>query len=210
MIGKAKEFRRKDQGPVLGHAWLQFAAFLALIFGVVFAFTMWTSADTPEGAESRRTALIVLGVCAVPIAITILQVVRLFRAIGRAELILPHDWLPLGFSGNLTYRRPLRRGAAPAQLEARLQCEETVVKGSGKNKRERRAVVFDEPLTPIVVPSLDELRLQVPLRIPATGPPSLDEMEATITWWVRLRLRMQGCPDTRSSFELDVAPWVRP
>lgn len=208
MIEKAREYTRKDQGPVLGHAWLQFASFLIFIFGIVFAWTMWSGAATPQGAEARRMALMVLGVCAVPLAITILQVVRLFRAIGRAELILPQDWLPLGFSGNVTYRRPLRRGAALGQFEARLQCEETVVKGSGKNKRERRAIVLDEPLQPVVVPSLDELRLQVPVRIPASGPPSLDQMEATITWWVRLRLRMQGCPDTRSSFELDVAPWV--
>jgi hypothetical protein len=205
---QSTEIRITDQGPVLGHGWMQVISVVLLVFGAIFAFAAWDSGDSSGAAELRRLALIVLGVGAIPFTITIIQVVRLFRAIGRAELILPHHYLPLGFRGNLTYRRPLRRGARVEQIEARLQCQESVVKGSGKHKSVRRAIVYDEPITPVAVPSLDELRLQMPLRIPETGPASFDMAEATITWWVRLRLRMQGCPNTRSSFELDIWPGV--
>jgi hypothetical protein len=36
----------------------------------------------------------------------------------------------------------------------------------------------------------------------------MDFSEAKITWWLRLRLNMIGCPNTQSSFAIDVDPTV--
>ena len=188
-----------DEGPVLGPGWLHFTSTILLILGVVFAVKFWR--------EQPRVAPIVLGACAIPAAITIIQVIRLKRSLGTAELSVS-DLIPLGWSGTAVYLRPLR-GATVREIEARLQCDEIVVKGRGNKKKERRAVVLDQPLTPVTTPMMEQLRLQIPLRIPATGPPSIDVRDARTEWWVRLRLQMEGCPNTRSSFRIEVLPAVK-
>jgi hypothetical protein len=158
-----------------------------------------------RGDPRLAGALLLVG--AIPAAITILQFMRLRRSLGRAELQLKDAVVPLGWSGSVTYVRPLR-GATVRSIEARLQCEERAAKGSAKQRTEWSEIVLDEPLTPQSSPMLEQLRVQIPLRIPPTAPPSLYENDAQIVWWVRLRLRMSGCPNTRSSFRVQVIPAV--
>ena len=141
-----------------------------------------------------------------PAAITALLVTRLFRKIGRAQLMMKGAAVPLGWSGTVAYLRPLRGGAALRAVEARLQCEEHVEKGSGRSHREWREVVVDEPLSPQSTPMMEQLRLQIPIRIPVAGPPTFQYTDNEIIWWVRIRLTMEGCPNTRSSFRVRVAP----
>lgn len=188
-----------DEGPILGSGWIHFSStiFLAVCW---FAGFKLLKSDPRLGG-----ALLVAG--AIPAAITILQLVRLRRSLGTAELQLKEEPLPLGWSGSVTYVRPLR-GATVQSIEARLQCEERATKGHGKHKKDWTEIVLDEPLTPQSAPMLEQLRVQIPLRIPPTAPPSMWESEAQIVWWVRLRLRMSGCPNTRSSFRVEIAPAV--
>jgi hypothetical protein len=198
-----------DSGPVLGPGWWYLIVILFLAAGL---FGFWiispgltASSEDPAG---RRIAMALLTIGVLPLLITIVQAVRLFRRLGRAKLYVPHSVLPLGFSGTVTYLRPLRGGATIEGIEVRLQCEEVLEKGRGKNKRTYRKVVYDEPITPVTMPMMDLMRVQIPVRIPESGPPSLDQLYAQINWWVRLRLRMRGCPNTRSSFEVEVYPAV--
>ncbi len=41
-----------------------------------------------------------------------------------------------------------------------------------------------------------------------TRPPSFKTTDNEIIWWVRLHLKMDGCPNTRSSFRVPVVPAV--
>jgi hypothetical protein len=191
---------KQDYGPVLGSGCLHLAAIALLGFGIVFLWASWKSQMT------HQLALIVLAVCALPSAITLYRLWRLRKAIGTADLRIDEP-IPLGYSGKATYVRPLRE-ATLRQIEARLQCEEVVVKGSGKNKKEIHAVIHDEALTPVTVPMMEQIQAQIPIRIPPTGPASFLEEEARVVWWIRLRLRMEGCPNTQSSFQIEVLPAV--
>jgi hypothetical protein len=198
-----------DSGPVLGPGWWYLIVIIFLAggaFGYWIIFSDLTA--VPEDAAGQRIAAAVLLIGLLPLVFTIVQAVRLFRRLGRAKLYLPHTVFPMGFSGTVTYLRPLRGGAAIEAIEVRLQCEEVLEKGSGKNKRTYKKVVYDEPITPVTMPMMDLMRVQIPVRIPETGPPSLDQYRAQINWWLRLRLKMQGCPNTRSSFEVEVHPAV--
>lgn len=188
-----------DEGPILGSGWIHMFSTVLLIVSWFFGFRLL------RGDPRLAGALLIGG--AIPAAITILQFVRLRRSLGTAELQLKDAVVPLGWSGSVTYVRPLR-GATVRSIEARLQCEERAAKGSGKQRKEWSEIVLDEPLTPQSSPMLEQLRVQIPLRIPPTAPPSLYESDAQIVWWVRLRLRMSGCPNTRSSFRLQVIPAV--
>ncbi len=194
------EFKLPDEGPVFGNGWLQIASLLVLVAGLIVGFQLM---DT----DARTGWLIIIG-STIPAAIVGFLVWRLFRKIGRAELLMKEHAVPMGWSGSATYLRPLRGGAALRAVEARLQCEEYVERGKGKNKREWREVVIDQPLSAQPAPMLEQLRVTVPITIPASGPPSLDYVETRITWWVRLRLEMDGCPNTRSSFQIEVRPAV--
>jgi len=127
--------------------------------------------------------------------------------LGTADLEMKDEFIPLGFSGSVAYVRPLRN-VEVQQIEVRLQCEEWIVKGRGKSRRDFRQIVFTEVLTPIVTPAMEQLRVQIPVRIPKEGPASFWSDEARSEWWLRLRLRMRGCPNTESSFELEVFPAV--
>ncbi len=191
---------REDHGPVLGSGFVHLAAIALLGFGIVFVWASWSN------RMMHQPALIVLAVCALPSAITLFRLWRLRKAIDTADLHID-DPITLGFSGKATYFRPLHE-ATLRQIEARLQCEEVVVKGSGKNKREIRAVVHDEALAPATVPMMEQIQAQIPIRIPPTGPASFSEEEARVVWWIRLRLRMEGCPNTESSFQIEVLPAV--
>src|SRR5712691_5502008 len=113
---------RTDHGPVLGSGWIHFAATIVLIVGIIFAISWW------KNPPMRQAALIILGISVIPWLITIFRLVRLRRALGTADLHFD-DSVPLGFSGTATYVRPLR-GAELRAIEARLQCEEEIVKGS--------------------------------------------------------------------------------
>lgn len=189
-----------DHGPALGSGCLHLAAVALLGFGIVFTWASWSN------RIMRQPALIVLAACALPSAITLFRLWRLRRALGTADLRID-DPIPLGFNGKATYLRPLRE-ATLRQIEARLQCEEVVVKGSSRNKREIRAMIHDEALTAVTVPMMEQIQAQIPVRIPPTGPASFFEEEARVIWWIRLRLRMEGCPNTQSSFQIEVLPAV--
>jgi hypothetical protein len=188
-----------DEGPILGSGWFPMLASILLLVGLFVGYKT-LRIDRNVGAA------IMIG-SAVPAAIIGFQLWRLFRALGRAKLEVNQDYVPLGWSGTVTYARPLR-GATVRSIEARLQCEEHLVIGSGKNRREWRKIVVDEPLSPQAFPSMEQLRVQIPLRVPASGPPTFYYSDNEINWWIRLRLEMEGCPNTRSSFKVSVIPAV--
>jgi hypothetical protein len=196
-------YSRTDEGPIYGSSWWFGASLIGLIIGSIAAWGLFF--DRPVSEERRQMAVVIFVAAALPLTVTVVQVVRLLRKIGRARLFLEHDSLPLAYKGTATYIRPMR-GASLRRIEARLQCKEELTKGSGKSKRIYTAVVFDEMITPMVTPGMEQLRVQLPLRIPERGPASLFETRASIEWYVRLRLEMDGCPDTRSSFQLSVLP----
>jgi hypothetical protein len=89
-----------------------------------------------------------------------------------------------------------------------MQCVETLVKGSGKNRRTFTAIVYDEPATTVPTPMMEQMRVEVSFRVPESGPPTLDESRLGIRWRIRLRLKMDGCPNTQSSFDVTVIPVV--
>lgn len=198
------QFSLEDEGPILGAGVWHLASSLLLIFGIITAVAMWKRHDP----NLQPIAIGIVAVCAIPIAITIFRLTRLLKKIGRAELILPSEYLPLAFSGTATYVRPLRGGAALESVEARMQCEEEVTKGKGKKQRTWNKVVHDEELKPVAAAMMNEIRVQIPFRIPESGPPSINSKGVVTRWVIRMRLRMRDCPNTRSSFVLDVFPVV--
>jgi len=120
---------------------------------------------------------------------------------------LADDPVPLGFSGNATYFRPMH-GAEMRSIEVRLQCEEEIVRGSGKSRKRVTKVVHDEVLTPAVTPMMERIEVRIPVRVPKDGPASFWCETAQTKWWIRLRLKMSGCPNTASSFEIRVVPGI--
>ncbi len=191
---------RTDYGPVLGSGFIHLASVIALGLGIFLAIQWW------KNPLMRQTGLIVLAISAIPLAINIFRFTRLRRALGTADLQFD-DSVPLGFSGTAIYVRPLR-GAELRTIEARLQCEEEVVRGGRKQKKTIQKIVYDEPLTPAVTPAMERLEVRIPVKIPVIGPSTMWCEEAKITWWIRLKLRMSGCPNTASSFQIHVLPAV--
>jgi hypothetical protein len=189
---------RTDNGPVLGSGWMQSIALVILAIGGIVLY------PTFKDPQFRSIGLIAMGVALVPAAFVAYRFWRLRQALGTADLKFD-DPVPLGFSGAATYFRPLR-GAEVRSIEARLQCEEEIVRGGGKNKRRMTKIVHDEVLTPAMTPAMERIEVRIPLKIPATGPASFLCETAQTKWWIRLRLKMSGCPNTASSFEIEVAP----
>ena len=194
-----EEISLEDEGPVLGRGWMHLVSMILLGVSLFLGYKLFRI--------DRQLAGIIMAAGAVPAVITVIQFVRLRRALGTAKLQMKEEKIPLGWSGTATYVRPLH-GATVLSIEARLQCQERVEKGSGKNRREWRELVLDEPLAQQSAPMMEQLRVQIPLRIPTAGPPSFTYTDNEIIWWVRLHLRMEGCPNTRSSFRVQVAPAV--
>jgi len=212
---------REDQGPVLGPGWWHGVVTSIFITGIVLSAVLLL--DKKKDPEERRFAIAVFAVCSVPFALTMIQLVRLRRKIGKAGLFLLNDSIPLGFSGKAMYFRPLRGGAAIRQIEASVQCVEALVKGKGKSERTFNATVYNEPATcqfllaaednsgedeDGATPGMEEMQVEVSFRIPESGPPTLDGSRLSIRWRIHLRLTMDGCPNTRSSFEVTVLPVV--
>lgn len=195
-----EEYARPDEGPTQNGTLAAFS-FGLLVCGAVISFIMFR--DHPE----YRQVAIGIGIGSVlPAAIMVFRFLQLQNRIGSAELRTPYESLALDLPTTATYVRPLRGGAEVQSIEVRLQCEEKLTTGQGKNRKTVVAVVRDEELKTITVPSMSELRLQIPIRIPQAGPPSMDYGRAETRWFVRLRLRMRGCANTRSSFQLNVLP----
>jgi hypothetical protein len=187
-----------DEGPILP-LWLPLAASVVLLVGLFLGYKV--TKDDP------RIGVGIMAGSVIPAAITALQFIRLRRALGTATLQMRDELVPLGWSGTVTYVRPLN-GATVQSIEARLQCEEHVEKGRGRGRRVWRRVVVDEPLSPQTAPYATQLQVQIPIKIPAAGPPTFHYTDNEINWWVRLHLKMEGCPNTRSSFKLSVMPAV--
>ena len=191
---------RTDNGPVLGSGLMQsFAIGLFIIGGVV----LFASFRDPQ---VRPVGLIAFGIGVVAVAFVAYRFWRLRQALGTADLKFD-DPVPMGFSGTATYSRPMR-GAELRSIEARLQCEEEIVRGSGKSKTRVTKIVHDELLAPAVTPMMERIEVRIPVKIPATGPATFWCSTAETKWWIRLRLKMSGCPNTASSFEIEVAPGV--
>jgi hypothetical protein len=189
---------RIDEGPVLGSGAIHMSATLILIVGIVLTIGWW------KNPESRNIGLIGVAVGLIPLLINGYRYWKLRQALGRADLEL-EDPVPLGFSGTAGYYRTMQ-GVELRSIEARLQCEEEIVRGGGKNKTRVTKIVHDEVLTPAVTPMMEGIGVRLPIRIPATGPATFSCSTAETKWWIRLRLKMSGCPNTASSFEIQVAP----
>ena len=147
-----------DEGPILGSGWIPMMASVLLLVGLFVGYKVLRT-------DVRVGAAIMVG-SAVPAAIVALRFIRIRRALGTATLEMKDDVVPLGWSGTVTYARPLR-GATVRSIEARLQCKEHVEKGSGRSHREWRQVVVDQPLSPQTAPYLEQVRVQIPVKIPA-------------------------------------------
>ena len=191
---------RPDKGPILGSGLLQSVSIGLLIIGGVMFYASRSNAD------ARPIGLAALAIGVVAVAFVSYRFWRLRKALGKADLIFD-DPVPLGFSGTATYSRPMH-GAEMRSIEVRLQCEEEIVRGSGKNKGRVTKIVHDEVLAAAVTPMMERIEVRVPLKIPATGPATFWCSTAETKWWVRLRLKMSGCPNTASSFEIQVVPGV--
>jgi hypothetical protein len=191
---------RTDNGPILGSGWIHVLAAACAVFGGMFFYS------TFRQPNFRSLAIGVLAASLIPFAFDMWRLWRVRSALGRADLELD-DRIPLGFRGTATYTRPLR-GAEMQSIEARLQCEEEIEKGSGRNRRNVTKIVHDEQLTPTITPMMERIEVRVPVRIPEAGPASFRCDVAETRWILRLRLKMRGCPNTASSFDIDVAPGV--
>jgi hypothetical protein len=187
---------------------MHLAATILLVLGGVMGYSFWdNAAKSADPPLMRRLAAIAFLVGIFPWAINGYRLFRVRRSLGTADLELKEELIPLGFSGNVLYFRPLR-GAEVQQIEVRLQCEEWIVLGGGRGRRENKQIVFSEVLAPVVTPMMEQVRVQIPLRIPKDRAPSFWSERARIEWWLRLRLRMRGCPNTESSFQIEVLPAV--
>jgi hypothetical protein len=192
---------RTDNGPILGSGWPQSFAFFILIGGGMALFAAYKN---PQWTDVRQIGLIAIGVGLVLAAFVAYRFWRLRQALGTADLKFD-DRVPLGFSGTATYFRP-KRGAELQSVEVRLQCEEEIERGSGKSKKHITKIVHDEVLTATVTPMMERLEVRIPVKIPTTGPATFWCSSAQTKWWIRLRLKMSGCPNTASSFEIQVVP----
>src|ERR1700730_2088241 len=149
---------RTDHGPVLGSGFLHLFATIVLGLGI---FLCWRLVKDPL---TRNVALVAFGLSALPWAINGFRFYRLRKARGTADLQLD-DPIPLGFSGTATYYRPLN-GAELRSIEARLQCEEEITKGSGKSKKQVTKIVHNEPIALMVTPMMTRIEVRVPVGIP--------------------------------------------
>jgi hypothetical protein len=188
-----------DEGPVFGSGLIPMFASILLLAGLFVGYKTY--------AVDHNIGLAIMIGAAIPALIVAWQIIRLRRALGTATLQMNEDVVPMGWSGTATYVRPLR-GATIRTIEARLQCEEHVERGGGRNRREWRKVVVDEPLAVQTAPMMEQMRVTIPIKIPVAGPPTFYINDNEINWWVRLHLIMDGCPNTRSSFKLLVMPAV--
>ena len=194
--------RLPDAGPVLGStAWPVWSTML-LIFAVAMVFVF----KDGFGADEGRTRFWIVLVASIPLLLVIVQLVRLRRAMGKAELIVDSWVTLLGQKENFVYRRPLRGGAVVEKLEVVLECQESVTHGSGRSRRSKTEVVSRRELAPTILRIPEQLHVQIPLRIDRPGPPSIDIPDHRVEWWLRLSLTMSGCPSTKSSFEIQVPP----
>lgn len=193
----------RDEGPILGPPGMHFLTAIILFAGIGFGIALVRDGSPYAG--------LAFAVGLLPASITAFQLVRLFRALGRATLEIPSDVgrVPMGWRGTATYVRPLRGGASLRAVEGALRCEERVTRQNGKHKKIWLAVVADEPLAPMPYAAPPELRVQIPIAIPAGGPATFEYIDNEVFWWVRLRLTMDGCPNTQSSFRIRVAPAVK-
>jgi len=194
--------RLSDAGPVLGStAWPFWSAMI--LFAAILIVILYKDSFGPDGA---RKIILILLAASVPLLLVIFQFVRLRRAIGTAELIVD-SWITLlGQKQTVVYRRPLRGGATVEKLEVTLECQESVTHGSGRSRNTKTEVVSRREITPTVLRVPEQLHVQIPLQIDRSGPPSIDIPDHRVEWWLRLSLKMNGCPSTRSSFEIQVPP----
>ena len=199
-----EEYSRSDQGPIAGGGTWYFLAFMLLLLATVAAFAMWDHV-TPD----RHLMLVVVPVlCAIPFAFLVSRATQVLRKIGRAELTTPYESLALGLPVTAIYTRPIKGDATLESVEAWLRLEEKVTRGSGKNKKTFTAIAQEQTLTPVTKASPTQIRIDLPIRIPDAGPPTALVDGVELQWMLHMRLRMRGCPHTRSSFELNVLPAV--
>lgn len=194
--------RLSDEGPVLGSTAWPFGSAM-ILFGAILIVILYKDSFGPDGL--RKMALIVVA-ASIPLLLVVFQFVRLRRAMGTAELIVD-SWITLlGQKQTAVYRRPLRGGASVEKIEVTLECQESVTHGSGKSRSTKTEIVSRREITPTVLRVPEQLHVQIPLLIDRAGPPSIDIPDHRVEWWLRLSLRMNGCPSTRSSFEIQVPP----
>jgi hypothetical protein len=186
----------KDQGAKVAPGCFYIGASLLLFFGIAMACNF---AGDPQ---RWRVGVIFLAVSALPFAIIFFRRIWLRRAIGRAELHLETPIHP-GFSGTARYVRPLR-GAVLKNVTVRLSCEKQVTKHFGRIWIPTKRVLYEETITPQVTPSAERIDIKIHLHIPPSGSRSMSTDYETITWWLRLRLEMSGCPNTSSAFAIEV------
>jgi hypothetical protein len=197
-------FSRPDEGPIGADGGWFLAACILFIVAAAAAY-----AGRPYTPAEFRTPIIATVIaCALPLALLIGRSLQVLNKIGRAELTTPFESVARGVPVTAVYKRPMRGNAALEAVEANLQLEERVTRKSGKNRKTFTSIVLNESLAPVVRSTPDQLRIDIPIRIPDAGPPTINVDDVEVRWFVRMRLRMRGCPGTRSSFELNVAPGV--
>ena len=197
-------YSRPDQGPVGGDGTWYFASFLVAAIAGFITFAAWDHVD----GQIHTAMVAIVALCVLPFAFLLYRTIQVLQKIGRAELTTPYESLALGLPVTAVYTRPLKADVTVESVEATLQLVEKVTRGSGKNKKTFTAVAREEPITLVTRPSPNQLRIDVPIRIPESGPPTAVFDDVELRWWVRMRLRMRGCPHTRSSFEINVLPAV--
>src|SRR5258708_19996507 len=138
---------RTDNGPVLGGVWMQSLAFFIVVAGGVAVFATFKDRGL---TQFRQIAYSVIGVGLVLAAFVAYRFWRLRQVLGTADLKFDAQ-VPLGFSGTATYFRP-KRGAELRSVEARLQGEEEIGRGGGRNKTRKTQTLPHDCLTPTSPP----------------------------------------------------------
>ncbi len=186
-----------DHGPKAASGCAYISASLLLFLGIALACN---SAGDPG---RLRIGVTILAVCTLPFVFILFRLIWLRRALGRAELQVDALIQP-GFRGTARYVRPLR-GAELKSVDVRLSCEERVMQHfTSRIWIPKNRVLYQETIRPQVTPSAERIDIRIPLHIPPTGSRSMSKDDTTITWWLRLRLHMSGCPNTSSAFTIEV------
>lgn len=92
-------------------------------------------------------------------------------------------------------------------LSARLVCRETVVSGSGTNKRTYYGNVFDQPI-PLALStvSANQRRAEGVIELSKRAPPSFYARSNELSWYIALHFDVARWPDWTRELYLDVRP----
>lgn len=187
------ESRKQSTGPewwIVGPALFLFGLpGIAALLATVIPNHLVRRADDLGGALVTGLFLLALAALSTYFGLRRWLAARKFgRPTLRVEPLRPH------LGGDVTFRVELAAGVALETAEIFLECRETHLTGSGKNRTARDALVHAETLAlaPAAVTAPGRQTLEARFTLPASAPPSFWSMNGNITWVATLRLAPEG------------------